>query len=130
MLSFWHTLSFGHPNMLCYQSSLHGFFWAAKPTNSIDFADAWAWITVLFFASLACSTSYFALYASCWATCFASIASKYSLIKVRSVIAKLSIIILKCAALWVSRALILSETWSLCERSWLAENWATTVLRI
>lgn len=44
--------------------------------------------------------------------------------------AKLSIIILKWAALSDSKFLILSETWSLCASNCEAENWATTVLRI
>ena len=93
-------------------------------------AEASAWMMVLFFASLACSTSYFALSASCWATCFPSIAYKYSFPKVKSVIAKLSMIILKWAALSESSDLILSETWSLWANSCPAENWATTVLKI
>ena len=49
---------------------LHGLFIEACPTSSIDFADASALMIVLFFASFACSTSYFALSASCCATCF------------------------------------------------------------
>ena len=59
-----------------------------------------------------------------------SIASKYSFPKVRSVMARLSMMILKWEALSPRRAFILSETWSLWLRSWAAENWATTVLRI
>jgi hypothetical protein len=41
----------------------------AWPTSSILLADASALMIVLFFASLACSTSYLARSASCWATC-------------------------------------------------------------
>jgi hypothetical protein len=59
-----------------------------------------------------------------------SIASRYSLPKVRSVMAKLSMMMLKWAARSDSKCLILSDTWSRWERSWAAENWATTVLRI
>lgn len=51
--------------MLNYEDILHGLVIAAKPTNSIDFAEASAWIIVLFLAYLACYTSYFALSASC-----------------------------------------------------------------
>lgn len=50
--------------------------------------------------------------------------------KVRSVMAKLSMMMLKWAARSDRRVRIRSETWSRWARSWLAENWATTVLRI
>ena len=82
----------------------------ALPTSSIDFAEASALMIVDFLASLACSTSYLALSASCWATCLLSIASKYSFPKVNSVMAMLSIIMLNCAALSDKRFLILSDT--------------------
>jgi len=82
----------------------------AFPTNSIDLAEASALMMVDFLVSLAWSTSYFALSASCWATCLLSIASRYSLPKVSSVIAMLSIMMLKWAALYDKRFLILSET--------------------
>lgn len=102
----------------------------ALPTNSIDLAEASALMIVDFLAYLACYTSYLALSASCWATCLLSIASRYSFPKVNSVIAMLSIIILKWAALSERRVLILYDTWSLWARSCEAENWATTVLKI
>ena len=102
----------------------------ALPTNSIDLADASALIMVDFLAYFAWSTSYFALSASCWATCLLSIASKYYFPKVSSVMAILSIMILKWAALSDKRVLILSETWSLWANNCEAENWATTVLKI
>ena len=59
-----------------------------------------------------------------------SIASRYSFPKVRSVMAKLSMMMLNWEALYPSRVLIFSETWSLWLNNWAAENWATTVLRI
>jgi hypothetical protein len=67
----------------------------ALPTNSMDLAEASALIIVDFLVYLACSTSYFALSASCWATCLLSIASRYYFPNVNSVIAMLSMIILK-----------------------------------
>ena len=59
-----------------------------------------------------------------------SMASRYYLPKVRSVMAKLSIMMLNWAALSERSCLILSDTWSLWLNSWAAENWATTVLKI
>jgi len=39
----------------------------------MDLAEASALMIVLFLAYFACSTSYLALSASCWATCFATL---------------------------------------------------------
>ena len=59
-----------------------------------------------------------------------SMASRYSRPKVRSVIAKLSMTILKEDALSERRPLIRSETWSRWLSNCEAENCATTVLKI
>ncbi len=99
--------------MLNKTNKVHGLLREALPTSSIDRAEASALMMVDFLAYLACSTSYLALSASCWATCFDSMASKYSFPKVSSVMAILSIMMLKWAALSDSKVLILSETWSL-----------------